>query len=29
LLVLDDDHRLGSSLAAIERQFAMFLDALA
>lgn len=29
LLVLDDDHRLGSSLPAIERQFAAFLDALA
>ncbi|HEV2538755.1 MAG TPA: alpha/beta fold hydrolase [Frateuria sp.] len=29
LLVLDDDHRLGGSLAAIERQFALFLDALA
>jgi predicted alpha/beta-hydrolase family hydrolase len=29
LLVLDDDHRLGSSLAAIERQFALFLDELA
>jgi hypothetical protein len=29
LLVLDDDHRLGASLAAIERQFALFLDALA
>jgi predicted alpha/beta-hydrolase family hydrolase len=29
LLVLDDDHRLGASLPAIERQFAAFLDALA
>ena len=29
LLVLDDDHRLGASLPAIERQFALFLDALA
>ena len=29
LLVLDDDHRLGSSLPAIERQFASFLDTLA
>ncbi|HEV2621131.1 MAG TPA: alpha/beta fold hydrolase [Frateuria sp.] len=29
LLVLDDDHRLGGSLAAIERQFALFLDSLA
>jgi pimeloyl-ACP methyl ester carboxylesterase len=29
LLVLDDDHRLGSSLPAIERQFALFLDTLA
>ncbi|MCX7513568.1 alpha/beta fold hydrolase [Frateuria hangzhouensis] len=29
LLVLDDDHRLGGSLPAIERQFALFLDTLA
>lgn len=29
LLVLDDDHRLSGSLAAIERQFALFLDTLA
>ncbi|MEI7036310.1 alpha/beta hydrolase [Fulvimonas yonginensis] len=29
LLVLDDDHRLGASLPAIERQFALFLDTLA
>jgi predicted alpha/beta-hydrolase family hydrolase len=29
LEVLDDDHRLGASLAAIEQHFAEFLDALA
>lgn len=29
LLVLDDDHRLGGSVAAIERQFTLFLDTLA
>ena len=29
LLALDDDHRLGGSLAVIERQFALFLDTLA
>lgn len=29
LLALDDDHRLSSSLPAIERQFALFLDILA
>ncbi|HET6803884.1 MAG TPA: alpha/beta fold hydrolase [Frateuria sp.] len=29
LLALDDDHRLSNSLPAIERQFALFLDALA
>jgi pimeloyl-ACP methyl ester carboxylesterase len=29
LLVLDDDHRLGSNLPAIERQFALFLETLA
>ena len=29
LLVLDDDHRLGASLAAISRQFRMFLESLA
>jgi len=29
LLALDDDHRLGGSLPAIERQFALFLDILA
>lgn len=29
LLMLDDDHRLGASLPAIERQFGAFLDQLA
>jgi pimeloyl-ACP methyl ester carboxylesterase len=29
LLILDDDHRLSGSLAAIGRQFAQFLDTLA
>ncbi|NUO71856.1 MAG: alpha/beta fold hydrolase [Frateuria sp.] len=29
LFILDDDHRLAGSLAAIERQFALFLETLA
>lgn len=29
LLILDDDHRLGGSLAVVERQFEQFLDTLA